>query len=220
MLSLDDADREDASQRLMELDGDLTESGVADLIRSRYEDPKRRRAEWREILPQMEKRFSARATAVADVEDSAEYVMPWGAGVGHWVPVDDEIGGYSARRVESVVSWSDLVDAHGIQTGLVCAGGVVSIENVVEVVDKRMVIDAERALRDQGRPHTIGPREAQTEVDDDDQKDETFEELAVRCVADALLNDPENEVLVQILSPVLSASEIETAADYLVNERR
>lgn len=218
VLRLDDEDREDASQRLLELDGVLSEATVADIIRSRYEDPKRRREAWEKLIPLMEKKFPARATAIADVECSPEYVMPWGEGVGCWVPVQDEIGGLSARPVESVVMWSDLVDVHGIETVLVCAGGEVEMESVVEVVDRRVVIDAERALKDQGRPHTIGQRKTEPAPHpDEDDDEETFEELAVRCVADAILNDPENDVLVGILSPVLAASEIQTAADDFVN---
>ena len=216
ILKLADDERDDAAQVLMDLDGELTERTVADLLRSRYHEPRRRRAEWEKLKPELKKIFGASATAVDDVEASHEYVMAWGSGVGHWVPVGDEVGGMSEHPAESVISWGDLAASHEIGTLLVCAGGAVSLDHVVEVVDKRLVIDAERALRDQGKAHTLGPRKCQIEPEEDPV--ESFEELAVRCVADALMRSPDDEGLRIILSPVLHASEIETAADHMMGE--
>jgi len=222
LLRIDSGQREEATQRLLELEGGLTASTVADLLRSRYHEPRRRREMWQKLIPEMQKRFRGRAAAIEDIEQSYKHVHAWGEGIGHWVNTDDEVGGLSRHPAESVISWGELAAQHDVPTLLVCAGADVCLDSVVEIIDKRVVVDAERALREQGKVCTLGPRkQSQIEADEEDLADEVsevaeFEQIAVRCVARAMLARAKDEELLEILTPVLLASEIQTAAGHLI----
>ena len=220
LLRVEPVQRDEAAQRLMELDGELSERAVADLLRSRYHEPRRRREAWKKLLPDLVRKYGERSAAVSDVETSYQYVRAWGVGIGHWVTTDDEVGGLARHPAESVITWGELVDQHEVETLLVCAGAEVEIESVIEVVDKRLIVDAERALREQGKVHTLGPRkQVLDESDDDEPGDEpgdvgdpgdvggedyqSFEQLVARHVLAALELRPEDDELRELLVPVL-----------------
>jgi len=206
LLRLELDEREEAFQRLLELDGQLTERTVSEVLRNRYHEPRRRRELWRKLGPAMENKFSDRSKPVDDVETSYEYVRAWGAGIGHYVNTDDEVGGLSRHPVESVVTWGELAQQHDIETLLVCAGGEISLEAVVEVIDRRMVIDAERALRDQGKSHTLGPRKvrlSEEDLQEPEELGETDDEFIVRHLMVALELRYQDEELREALMPVL-----------------
>jgi len=205
LLRVDVAERDEAVQLLMELEGHLTEAAVADLLRSRYHEPRRRRAAWEKLGAVSAQKYGERSAAVTDVETSYEYVQPWGAGVGHWVPTDDEVGGLSRHPAESIISWGELADQHEVPTLLVCAGEVLA-ENVVEVVDKRIIVDAERALREQGKTCTLGPRKQSAEIEvesEQDEAEESFEQMVCRHIMAALELRHDDEQLAELLVPVL-----------------
>ena len=212
LLRVDSGEREEAIQRLLELDSHLTERTVSEVLRNRYHEPRRRRELWRKLGPAMESRFSGRSKPVADVETSYEYVRAWGAGIGHFVNTDAEVGGLSRHPVESVVTWGELAQQHDVETLLVCAGGEISLEAVVEVIDRRMVIDAERALRDQGKSHTLGPRKIKLSEEDSQDPEvnqegsvESFESLIVRQVLAAMELRPDDDELRDLLGSILDA---------------
>ena len=213
ILQVEESEREEAVQRLMELDTVLTERTISEVLHNRYHEPRRRREAWRNLFDAMSKRFSGRAVAIDDVEESYKFVRAWGAGIGHFVNTDDEIGGMSRHPAESVVSWGDLAEQHEIATRLVCAGAEISLDSAVEVVDRRIVIDAERALREQGKAHTIGPRKlVARDQDEDDEEEvsvvgehdcETDHQFIVRHVIEALELRHDDEELRSILVPIL-----------------
>lgn len=213
ILQVEESEREEAVQRLMELDTVLTERTISEVLHNRYHEPRRRREAWRNLFDAMSKRFSGRAVAIDDVEESYKFVRAWGAGIGHFVNTDDEIGGLSRHPAESVVTWGDLAEHHEIATRLVCAGADISLDSAVEVVDRRIVIDAERALREQGKAHTIGPRKlVPRDQDEDDEEEvsvvgehdcETDHQFIVRHVIEALELRHDDEELRNILVPIL-----------------
>lgn len=213
LLRVDRGMREEATQRLLEIESPLTERTVSEVLRNRYHEPRRRRELWKSLRQPMLVKFAGNATPIDDVEKSYQYVRAWGAGIGHFFNVDDEVGGLSRHPAESVVSWGDLALQHDVPTLLVCAGGVISIDNVVEVVDRRIIIDAERALRDQGKSHTLGPRKTvvKDELDDvgvvdgdaEQDYDETADQFVVRHVMSALELRHDDVELAELLMPVL-----------------
>jgi len=77
---------------------------------------------------------------------------------------------------------------------------------VVEVIDRRMVIDAERALRDQGKSHTLGPRKvrlSEEDLQEPEELGETDDEFIVRHLMVALELRYQDEELREALMPVL-----------------
>ena len=207
ILKVDANARDEATQRLLELEGHITERAVAEILRNRYHEPRKRRKAWEALKPQMVEKFGDSAAAIEDVERSYEYVRAWGAGIGHYVNASHEVGGLSRHPVESIITWSELAHQHSVPTLLVCAGGDISIDAVVEVVDRRVIVDAERALREQGKPHTLGPRKstAPKEADEPEEPDagEGEDDFIIRHLMQALELRHDDEELRELLMPVL-----------------
>ena len=63
ILQVEESEREEAVQRLMELDTVLTERTISEVLHNRYHEPRRRREAWRNLFDAMSKRFSGRAVA-------------------------------------------------------------------------------------------------------------------------------------------------------------
>ena len=209
LLRVDEDQREEAVQRLLELDTQLTERTVSELLRNRYHEPRRRRETWKSLSKQMMAKYGPRARQIDDVEQSYQYVRAWGVGIGHYVNTQDEVGGLSRHPAESVVTWGDLVEQHDVATLLVCAGAVMSLDAVVEVVDRRIIIDAERALREQNRAHTLGPRKVIITDDitiadaDDPEEVESEDDFIVRHIMEAIELRCDDEDLKDLLMPIL-----------------
>jgi len=75
-----------------------------------------------------------------------------------------------------------------------------------------MVIDAERALRDQGKSHTLGPRKVrlseedlQEPKEDSEGSVESFESLIVRQVLAVMELRPDDDELRDLLGLILDA---------------
>lgn len=209
LLRVSEGEREAATQVLLELGDQLTTAQVKEILRARYHEPRRRREAWNKLVPELERKFGERSAAVTDVEVSHDFVHAWGAGIGHWVSTDDEVGGMSRHPAESVITWGELADVHNVKTTIVCAGVQVCAEAAVEVVDKRIIVDAERALREQGKPYTLGPRKAAAVVLDNDESDdsddaaESDNDFILRHVMSAIELRPDDEQLCELLMPVL-----------------
>ena len=209
LLRVEDGLRDEAVQRLLELGSPLTERSVSEVLQNRYHEPRRRRELWAGLHEEMRIKFSDRAVIIDDVEKSYQYVRAWGAGIGHYVNAQQSVGGLSRHPAESVVSWGDLAEQHGIGTILVCAGGDIVITSVIEVIDRRIVIDAERALRDQGKPHTLGPRKVTITDDitiadaDDPEEVESEDDFIVRHIMEAIELRCNDEDLKDLLMPIL-----------------
>jgi hypothetical protein len=96
----------------------------------------------------------------------AEYVRPYGEGVGKWKLAKEEIGGLAARPEESRLTWGDLAKAHGVKRKLVPVGGVRGGEiTAVELVDRSVVESAEKAAKAAGQAFTLGARRVKSGED-------------------------------------------------------
>jgi|14_taG_2_1085336.scaffolds.fasta_scaffold00120_7 ParB family chromosome partitioning protein len=161
LLQVDEVERVDFAQEILNYGDELTSDRVRDLVRDRYVRPRENRRKWAEHWEKVLKfEWGDLAAPVEDPELWGDYVHSYGEGRGKWKTGGDAIGGLAARESEKGVTWGELAEAHGLKGMLVPAGGVLGddFENVVVLVDGGAIQSAERAAREAGRSFTIGPK--------------------------------------------------------------
>ena len=188
ILKVEEADREEFTQELLSMGEVPTAGQLARIVSERYVVPRENRERWKEFC---EARVWGAVVPVEDPERWADYVRPYGDGVGKWKPSTDKIAGLAARAAESGVTWGELAAAHGIAGLAVPLGGVRAGEiRVVELVDRALIEAAERGARSTGGNFTLGPRAAKVvaevgaEVEVEEEVD--FKEVAESYVVAAL----------------------------------
>ena len=160
ILKCAEEERDDVLQNVLELGDDVTDAGAREFVAERYLEPRRRRRVWRELWAELAAKWGDLAQPVEDPEGWAQYVRGWGEGHGRWKAADLALAGVAARPEEAGVTWGELAAAHGLKGLLVPVGGKVDGADLalVCVVDGAAIQAAERAARDAGEDHTIGPR--------------------------------------------------------------
>tara|TARA_R110001592_G_scaffold17172_5_gene72837 strand:- start:129 stop:1541 length:1413 start_codon:yes stop_codon:yes gene_type:complete len=161
LLQVDEVERVDFAQEILNYGDELTSDRVRDLVRDRYVRPRENRRKWAEHWEKVLKsEWGDLAEPVEDPELWGDYVHSYGEGRGKWKTGGDAIGGLAAREGEKGVTWGELAEAHGLKGLLVPAGGVLGDDfgNVVVLVDGGAIQSAERAAREAGGKFTIGPK--------------------------------------------------------------
>ena len=161
LLKVDEVERVNFAQEILNYGEELTSDRVRDLVRDRYVRPRENRRKWAEHWDKVLKfEWQDLAEPLDDPELWGDFVHSYGEGRGKWKTGGDSIGGLAARESEKGVTWGELAEAHGLNGLLVPAGGVLGEDfgNVVVLVDGGAIQSAERAAREAGRPFTIGPK--------------------------------------------------------------
>lgn len=180
---------EDCAEFVDELEGFedvLPVATVRAMVEERYKAPRSARLMWRKFADEYETTEALEALDVLeDPAGWAEFVRPYGEGVGKWKLAGEKIGGLAAKAEEAVLTWGDLAKAHGIRRKLVPVGGVRpgAVINAVELVDKTIVESAEKAAKAAGQAFTLGARKGSDAGPGEEAPDE--EELSGDEVAEA-----------------------------------
>lgn len=186
ILRLEEPEREEAVQDLLQFGDELTTAQVVDRLRERYLGPRARRKRWAKWCEESAGEWADEADPVEDPEDWSMFVHAYGRPTGRWRLASDAIGGAAARESDAGLTWGDLAMALGIRGMLVPAGGVPESGpiNVVHVVDGGTIMAAEKAAKKAGKPYTLGRRvaeEGDDEFEDDEFEDEQKENRCPRC---------------------------------------
>ena len=178
ILKVDEEDREDAVQDLLQFGEELTTAHVLDRLNERYLVPKMQRAEWRRWCAEVAADWVGLATFLEDPLDWVSYAHPYGRTLGKWKLAADVIGSAAARESDAVITWGDLAKSLGVPGLLVPVGGVVNeiFDNVRLLVDGGMIAAAEKAARKAKMPYTLGPRKASVEAVEDEGEEESHAE--------------------------------------------
>ncbi len=145
------------TQEILGLGEMPTADQLGRIVAERYLVPAENRKRWEFWKSQQD--FSEGLEPLGDCEKWAEYVRPYGEGVGVWKPEDEAVGGLAAREEEALVNWGQLAEVHGVGVLVVPIGGVRSGEiRTARLVDRTKVEAAERGARQNGDEFTLGPR--------------------------------------------------------------
>jgi len=164
ILKVEEEEREKFSQEILELGEVPSAEQLARVVEERYLVPAANRQRWADWCD--ERCMEEGVRPIEDCEKWAEYVRPYGEGVGSWKPEGEAIGGLAARADESGVTWGVLARVHGVEMVLVPIGGVRSGEiRPIVLVDRGKVEAAERGQRQNGLEFTMGPRKMKVAED-------------------------------------------------------
>lgn len=200
LLEVDAGECEDFVGELLELDEVVPVPRLRAIVSERYKVPREGRERWFDFL----KKYDAEGEVegLSDPEDWAQYVRPYGEGVGKWKLATDRIGGLAADSREAGLTWGELAKAHGVRRLLVPVNGVRgAVITAVELVDRSVIDGAEKAAREAGQPYTLGAKRGKVE-DSGENEGEQEEPEQVEPVEPVKKPEekPEEEPEVQVLS--------------------
>lgn len=167
LLEVDQEECAEFVQEVLEIEEPVPVATLRAMVEERYRVPREARKCWRRFAEDYETNVALEELDVLEDPGSwAEYVRPYGEGVGKWKLAKEEIGGLAARPEESRLTWGDLAKAHGVKRKLVPVGGVRGGEiTAVELVDRSVVESAEKAAKAAGQAFTLGARRVKSGED-------------------------------------------------------
>lgn len=179
LLEVDKEECAEFVQEVLEIEEPVPVATMRAMVEERYRVPREARERWRHFAERYGVNVALEELDVLEDPGSwAEYVRPYGEGVGKWKLAKEEIGGLAARPEESRLTWGDLAKAHGVKRKLVPVGGVRGGEiTAVELVDRSVVESAEKAAKAAGQPFTLGARRVKSEKVEKSEKPKEPEEL-------------------------------------------
>jgi ParB family chromosome partitioning protein len=167
LLEVDQEECAEFVQEVLEIEEPVPVATLRAMVEERYRVPREARERWRRFAEGYETNVALEELDVLEDPGTwAEYVRPYGEGVGKWKLAKEEIGGLAARPEESRLTWGDLAKAHGVKRKLVPVGGVRGGEiTAVELVDRSVVESAEKAAKAAGQAFTLGARRVKSGED-------------------------------------------------------
>lgn len=165
LLEVDQEECAEFVQEVLEIEEPVPVATLRAMVEERYRVPREARERWRHFADGYEVNEAFEELDVLeDPADWAEYVRPYGEGVGKWKLSSEQIGGLAARPEESRLTWGDLAKAHGVKRKLVPVGGVRGGEiKSVELVDRSVIESAEKAAKAAGQAFTLGARRVKSD---------------------------------------------------------
>jgi ParB family chromosome partitioning protein len=146
-------------QEVLEIEEPVPVLTLRAMIEERYRAPREAKIKWSTFVEDYKSKASGKVEGLSDPESWAQYVRPYGEGVGRWKLATEKIGGLAARQEEARLTWGDLAKVHGVPVFLVPVGGVRSGEiTAVELVERSLIESAEKAAKAAGQDVTLGAR--------------------------------------------------------------
>lgn len=170
-------------QEVLEIEEPVPVLTLRAMIDERYRVPREAMSRWSDFVKNYKSKSWGKVQGLSDPEAWAQFVRPYGEGVGKWKLAAEKIGGLAARQEESRLTWGDLAAVHGVAVVLVPVGGVRGGEiSAVELVDRSVVESAEKAAKAAGQDVTLGARRTKA-VEHELEEVEEVEELPAVVVS-------------------------------------
>lgn len=162
---------EKAAQDVLNLGDEANRQRSRDLLAMRYIEPAKLAKKWKAHIDKRAETEFGEFRHVGSYQERREYLESWGQPTGDYAFEEDLIGHHSADPADAELTWGEVAEVAGdvAQADSMTASAPFFIvvpndrAEPVLMVEKRKLLDFERARRQAGEDYTLGPRPAAKE---------------------------------------------------------